>query len=428
MQICKNGVYYKIGRILNDRVYIMKKAVFYITSLLLLLLIMKFPVLFSYITLAYMLVISIIAFTYKPCKKEFAPGCSVIIPVYNESRHIYETVQSVMASDYKNFEVIIVDDGSTDDSRDWIEKAKSEYSNIKTFYCEKNGGKKHALVKGIELAENEILVTIDSDSTIAADAMTNIVRPFSDPVVGGVAGNINVKNIDEGIIPKLMDIIFVFSYEFLRSAQSQCGSVLCTPGALSAYRKSAVVPLINEWLNKTFLGKKTAIGEDRELTCMLLKQKWDVVYQESANAYTNMPVTYVNLCKMLLRWVRGDIRENILMFKYVINNVSIRSIKSIGLTFHYIIFNIGVLSPVVMLPFIVLYLIFNFVTSVFLLKYVMIMIVLWSILPMIIYIRKKSLKYSIHSITYSIFSLIFLLWIPLYAILTLNNNKWLTRK
>lgn len=224
-----------------------------------------------------------------------------------------------------------------------------------------------------------------------------------------------------------MDIIFVFSYEFLRSAQSQCGSVLCTPGALSAYRKSAVVPLIEEWLNKTFLGKKTAIGEDRELTCMLLKNKWDVVYQETANAYTNMPVTYINLCKMLLRWVRGDIRENILMFKYVVNNVSIRSIKSIGLTFHYIIFNIGVLSPVVMLPFIVLYLIFNFVTSIFLLKYVLVMIVLWSILPMIIYIRKKSLKYSIHSLTYSVFSLVFLLWIPLFAILTLNNNKWLTR-
>ena len=405
----------------------MKKAVFYITSLLLLLLIMRFPVLFSYITLAYMLIISIIAFTYKANKSEHTPGCSVIIPVFNESRHIYETVQSVMASDYKNFEVIIVDDGSTDDSRDWIEKAKSEYQNIKTFYCEKNGGKKHALVKGIELAQNEILVTIDSDSTIAPDAMANIVRPFINPQVGGVAGNINVKNIDEGIIPKLMDIIFVFSYEFLRSAQSQCGSVLCTPGALSAYRKSAVVPLVEEWLNKTFLGKKTAIGEDRELTCMLLKNKWDVVYQETANAYTNMPVTYINLCKMLLRWVRGDIRENILMFKYVVNNVSIRSIKSIGLTFHYIIFNIGVLSPVVMLPFIVLYFIFNFVTTIFLLKYVLIMIVLWSILPMIIYIRKKSLKYSIHSLTYSVFSLVFLLWIPLFAILTLNNNKWLTR-
>ena len=131
---------------------------------------------------------------------------------------------------------------------------------------------------------------------------------------------------------------------------------------------------------------------------------------------------------MLLRWVRGDIRENILMLKYILNNFSLSNVKSVGLTFHYVIFNIGVLSPIVMLPLLTVYLIFNFFTSVFLLKYVIMMIVLWSILPMIIYTRKKSLKYSFHSITYSLFSLLFLFWIPLYAILTLNNNKWLTRK
>ncbi len=405
----------------------MKQILLCIAAALLLWLIVTFPVIFSYITLAYMLVISVIAFTYKPFKDDHAPSCSVIIPVFNESRHIYETVQSVMASEYENFEVIIVDDGSTDDSRDWIEKAKAEFKNIKTYYCPQNGGKKHALAKGIELSENEILVTIDSDSTIRNDALANIVKPFANAKVGGVAGNINVKNINEGLIPRLMDIIFVFSYEFLRSAQSKCGSVLCTPGALSAYRKSAVVPLVDEWLNKTFLGKKTAIGEDRELTCMLLKTKWEVVYQESANAYTNMPITYTNLCKMLLRWVRGDIRENILMFKYVFQNASFKHIKSIGLTFHYIIFNIGVLSPIVMLPFVILYLICNFVTSVFLVKYIVLGIVLWSILPMIVYTRKKSFRYSMHSLTYSLFSMIFLIWIPLYAILTLNNNKWLTR-
>ena len=406
----------------------MRKIALCVIGALLLLLIVHFPVIFSYITLGYMLIVSVIAFTYKTFESSHAPGCSVIIPVYNESGHIYETVKSVMNSDYDNFEVIIVDDGSTDDSRDWIEKAKNEFKNIKTYYSPQNRGKKHALAKGIELAENEILITIDSDSTIKENAMRNIVKPFANEKIGAVAGNINVKNINEGIIPKLMDIIFVFSYEFLRSAQSRCGSVLCTPGALSAYRKAAVLPLVDEWLEKTFLGKKTVIGEDRELTCMLLKNKWDVVYQESANAYTNMPVTYTNLCKMLLRWVRGDIRENIMMFKYVLNNISLRNIKSIGLTFHYIIFNIGVLSPIVMLPVIIVYLIFNFLTSIFLAKYVIIMIVLWSILPMIIYTRKKSLKYSFHSLTYSLFSLIFLLWIPLYAILTLNNNKWLTRK
>ena len=103
------------------------------------------------------------------------------------------------------------------------------------------------------------------------------------------------------MIPKMMDVGFMFGFELIRSAQSLAGCVLCTPGALSAYRKSAVLPLVDEWLNKTFCGKKTVIGEDRELTCMLLKNKWEIVYQESAKAYTNMPVTYINLCKMLLR-------------------------------------------------------------------------------------------------------------------------------
>lgn len=234
----------------------MRKIALCVIGALLLLLIVHFPVIFSYITLGYMLIVSVIAFTYKTFEGSHAPGCSVIIPVYNESAHIYETVKSVMNSDYDNFEVIIVDDGSTDDSRDWIEKAKNEFKNIKTYYSPQNRGKKHALAKGIELAENEILITIDSDSTIKENAMRNIVKPFANEKIGAVAGNINVKNINEGIIPKLMDIIFVFSYEFLRSAQSRCGSVLCTPGALSAYRKAAVLPLVNEWLEKTFLGKK----------------------------------------------------------------------------------------------------------------------------------------------------------------------------
>ena len=180
----------------------MKKILLCIAALLLLALIVRYPVIFSYITLGYMLIVSVIAFTYKPFKGEHAPSCSILIPVYNESRHIYETVQSVMASDYKNFELIIVDDGSTDDSRDWIEKAKAEYVNIKTYYCPKNGGKKHALAKGIELAENEILVTIDSDSTIAPDALGKILIPFENPKVGGVAGNIerissSISNVSE---------------------------------------------------------------------------------------------------------------------------------------------------------------------------------------------------------------------------------------
>ena len=280
-------------------------------------LMINYSIIFSYFTLTYMLVIAFVAFGYKPCRVKHTPSCDVLIPAFNEGKHVYKTIKSIMKSDYPDFHVIAVDDGSKDDTRQWLQKAKEEFPAITVILCDRNRGKKHALVEAIRASHSEIIVTVDSDSTVAPDSIANLVKPFRDKKVGAVAGNICVQNLSNGLIPKLMDIIFVFSYEILRSSQSRFGVVLCTPGALSAYRRTAVEPLLPEWLKQRFLGKKTSIGEDRALTCMLLKQQWNVLYQESAKAYTNMPETYTGLCKMLLRWVRGDIRENILFAPYI---------------------------------------------------------------------------------------------------------------
>ena len=388
----------------------------------------NYSLVFSYFTLLYTLIVAFIAFSYKPCQYDHTPSCDVIIPAFNEGKHVYKTIKSVMGSDYSNLNIIVIDDGSTDDTRYYMEQAKRDFPSIKTIFLERNQGKKHALAAGIRESNSEIIVTIDSDSSVTADSIKNLVKPFKDGKVGAVAGNICVQNIDKGLIPKLMDIIFVFSYEILRSSQSQFGVVLCTPGALSAYRRSAVEPLLQTWLDQRFLGKKTTIGEDRALTCLLLKSNWLVMYQESAKAYTNMPETYVNLCKMLLRWVRGDIRENILLASHIFTHLSFRAPRSFGLAFHYIIFNIGILSPVVVSPILLGYFIIYFSNAVMMLFYMFIMILLWAIVPTLIYARKKSFLHSFHAFTYSIFSLVFLMWIPLYALLTLDNNKWLTRK
>lgn len=389
----------------------------------------NFPVAFSYFTLLNMLILAVMAFTYRPFTGKHEVSCDVIIPAFNEGRHIFETVKSVMASNYRNFRIVVIDDGSSDDTRYWIQLAEKTYPERVTALCfDQNRGKKHALAAGIGASDSEIIITIDSDSVVKEDAIENILKPFADEKVGAVAGNINVQNLDQGLIPRLMDIIFVFSYEILRSSQSQFGVVLCTPGALSAYRRSAVEPLLQTWLDQRFLGKKTTIGEDRALTCLLLKSNWLVMYQESAKAYTNMPETYVNLCKMLLRWVRGDIRENILLASHIFTHLSFRAPRSFGLAFHYIIFNIGILSPVVVSPILLGYFIIYFSNAVMMLFYMFIMILLWAIVPTLIYARKKSFLHSFHAFTYSIFSLVFLMWIPLYALLTLDNNKWLTRK
>jgi hyaluronan synthase len=390
---------------------------------------LNYALVFCGITLFYTLVTACVAYSYKPSRANHTPACDILVPAFNEGEHVYKTLRSLVHSHYSSeFRVIAIDDGSTDDTRKWMEKAQKEFPGIVTIFCDRNRGKKHALVEGIRASNSEIIVTVDSDSIVTPDSIADLLRPFRDPQVGAVAGNICVQNLRRNLLPRLMDIIFVFSYELLRSSQSCFGAVLCTPGALSAYRRTAVVPLLDEWLEQRFLGHKTTIGEDRALTCMLIKNKWKILYQETAKAYTNMPESYAGLCKMLLRWVRGDIRENILLAPYVFRNLSLFDIKSLGLAFHYIIFNIGILSPVVLSPILFSYLIFNFSYAGTMLLYMACATLLWSVLPTLIYARKKSLRYSFHAFTYSFFSLFFLMWIPLYALFTLDNNRWLTRK
>lgn len=388
----------------------------------------NFPIIFSYLTLLSVLILALMAFSYRIYTDKHNFSCDVIIPAYNEGEHIFATVKSVMESNYRNFNIIVIDDGSADDTRYWIKKAQEKYPDkVKAVLFDKNRGKKHALAAGIRESSSEIIVTIDSDSVIDKNALYNILCPFVNDSVGAVAGDICVQNLEKGIIPKIMDVIFVYSYELFRCSQSRMGSVLCTPGALSAYRRSALEPILEEWLNQKFLGSYTAIGEDRALTCMLIRNHWDIVYQESAKAYTNMPEKYKDLCKMLLRWLRGDMRENIMLTPFIIKNTSLRNLKSIGLFFHFTVFNIGTFAPAVLLPVLICYYSCYYHEFLYVLPYLAIITFIWTIMPTLIYMRKKSFKYSYHSFTYTVFTLLLISWVPAYALLTMHNNSWLTR-
>ena len=222
------------------------------------------------LTLAYFLLQSILAFFYREapdlCDKDL-PRCTVIVPAFNEGKYVATTLMSVLDSDYpaEKLEVIAVNDGSKDDTWDWICKA-ADLSNgrITTKNLLKNGGKRRALYEGIKIATGEVIVTIDSDSAITRDALRKIASPFANPAVGAVAGNIRVTNRGEGIIPKMLDVAFAFGFEFIRCAQSIIGSVLCTPGALSAYRLAAIQPLMDEWVNQTFMGRPSGMFIDVE--------------------------------------------------------------------------------------------------------------------------------------------------------------------
>src|SRR5690606_33552513 len=143
-----------------------------------------------------------------------------------------------------------------------------------------------------------------------------------------------VLNKRQGIIPKMLNVSFVFSFEFIRSAQSSLGFVLCTPGALSAYRKEAVLHCLNDWINQKFKGKTATIGEDRAMTNLILKQGYEVNFQKTAHVFTTTPTAFKTLHKMFTRWGRSNVRETLMMHQFIFNNFRLKN--KFGARFIYI--------------------------------------------------------------------------------------------
>jgi hyaluronan synthase len=391
-----------------------------------------FGLVIAVLTAVFMLFQTILVCFYKPVTEwksdKKLPGCTIIVPAYNEGRQICETIHSVMRADYPadKFEVIAINDGSGDDTWQWIEQAAAKYpSTVIAVNHQQNRGKKHALCTGIRRAKGEVIITIDSDSEIVPDALKKIVSPFTDPRVGAIAGNVRVMNLSEGCLPKMLDTAFAFGFEFMRAAQSMIHSVLCTPGALSAYRTAAVLPLLDAWQNQTFLGRPASIGEDRAITSMLIRNGWHSDFQSNAFVFTRMPVTYSGVFKMLTRWCRSDIRENIIMLDFAFFNLRHFRFSQLGLQLNVLFASVSIILPLFSIPALLLAVISVPFEACLLLATGN---VLWSTVPAFIYASRYGIRNAHWALVYGFYYLPFLSWIGVYSVLTIRNTSWITRQ
>lgn len=369
-------------------------------------------------------------FQYKPIESvsdELLPTCTVIVPAYNEGNLVYETLLSVASSDFPKhkLQILAIDDGSKDDTWYWMQKAKDKLGDqITIFQQPSNKGKRHALYRGFNLGTGEIFVTIDSDSIIKTDTLRNLVSPFiTDANCGAVAGNVRVLNNKNAILPKMLNVSFVMSFEFVRSAESQLGSVLCTPGALAAYRSTAVFKCLPEWINQKFMGQSSDIGEDRAMTNMILKQGKKVLFQRNAIVLTDVPEKYKGLYKMFIRWGRSNVRENLTMAKYVFKDF--KSDSKFGTR---LLFINQFLTIVMTYPFQLFMLFFIIVHPLLFLSSTLLGILIFASFPVVFYAKKYSAAESLWAYAYSILYTFGLFWISPYAIATAGRSGWLTRE
>lgn len=352
---------------------------------------------------------------------EELPTVTVIVPAYNEGKQVWATLKSLAVSDYPahKIQLLAIDDGSKDDTWTWMQEAKKELGD-RVSICQqpKNMGKRHALYRGFNEGTGEIFVTVDSDSIVDRDTLRNLVSPFIvDENCGAVAGNIRVLNNKKEILPKMLDVSFALSFEFVRSSESTLNSVLCTPGALAAYRATAVFGCLDEWINQTFMGQASDIGEDRAMTNMILKQGFHVLFQRNALAYTNVPEKYKGLYKMFIRWGRSNVRENIQMSKYVFTNFRKGPKAGARLLFF------SQFSRIVLCyPFVLFMLVFVLTHPLLFLSSTFVSIMVLSTFPVLFYAKRYSISESIWAYSYSILFTFGLFWITPYALATASRS------
>lgn len=232
--------------------------------------------------------------------KKYEPMVSVMIPAWNERVGIIDTIKSILLSTYRKIEIVVVNDGSTDDSDKIIKSFLSEYQetkkDIEIKYCyQENGGKGRALNTAIDMASGDILMTIDADCYVDANAVREFVEEFKNPKVMAAVGNVKIgnKNSAVGMVQYLE---FLFSFYFKR-AESLLGSIYIIGGAAGAFRR--------EVFEKVGKYSTNNITEDIELTVRLQDAGMKISYVPEAVVYTEGANDLESLKKQRLRWKRG---------------------------------------------------------------------------------------------------------------------------
>lgn len=252
-------------------------------------------------------------------KKESYPSVSFVISAKNEEGVIYDTIKSVVSSRYPSkIECIVVNDGSTDRTEEMIKQSIRDFGeDVHLISFDKHRGKREAMAEGVLAARHEVIVFVDSDSFLNSDAARIIVEHFiTDKTIGAVSGNTHVENSKVNTLTRMQSIRYAVSFDIFKTAEGMFGTVTCCPGCFSAYRKEALLPVLNTWRNQTFFGSRGTFGDDRSLTNFVLKT-WKVHYCKSALATTIVPETYKKFFKQQLRWKKSWIREGIVAASFM---------------------------------------------------------------------------------------------------------------
>jgi len=243
---------------------------------------------------------------YRPFEGDYTASTSAIIPVYHETpENLYLCVTSILENNVD--EVILAVDYRDPDNIRLAQAMEAQWERVKCLVI--NGpGKRLALAEGIKAARGRIVVLVDSDVSWTPGVLREILKPFQNPLVGGVGTRQNVRNPDSSVLRRLADWLLDLRFEHMVPVQSTYGVVSCLSGRTAAYRRALLLPILDELVYETFLGRPCIGGDDGRLTSLILRAGYQTVYQSTAQVYAEFPDSLSLALKQRLRWARNSFR------------------------------------------------------------------------------------------------------------------------
>jgi biofilm PGA synthesis N-glycosyltransferase PgaC len=253
-------------------------------------------------------------------KSPTMPLVSVLLPAFNEAERIGKTLESILASSYPNMEVIVIDDGSTDETLAVASSFAGEHNGVRVRVLRKpNGGKSTALNLGFRESHGVLVMCVDADSRLEHNAVRRLAAVFQDPGVGAAAGQVRVRNRGS-LLTRLQALEYVLMNGIPRLAQSNFAHVLIAPGPVAMFQRSVLREIWSRWggaeseegrpISQYVAGpwEHDTFAEDCDVTLNTLLLGKRVIFEPAAISYTTSPNWLLPLLNQRYRWTRGNIQ------------------------------------------------------------------------------------------------------------------------
>lgn len=337
---------------------------------------------------------------------------TIIVPVFNEERLIQNTLNKILGQKgYSGqWQIIVINDGSSDKSLSKIQDFSYTNPNtIELIDLIKNEGKKSALILGFNRAIHDVIITIDSDTILDEDSVVRLYNSLGKNYAA-VCGYSKVLNKKDSILTRIQNFEYFISHELFKSFENRYDLIQCCPGCFTAYRKSSIEPIMDQFKESQIFSFPVDYGEDRYLTALLLSRGEKISYDRNAIVHTEVPVSLKAFVVQRKRWIKSWFVNTIFLFA---------QIRMFPMTYRcYLVlsfvFNILIISY---LPLIVLHILTG---NSLLLLYSLLIIFTYMLFELV-----TSKKVSVvMSILYLLLTIIIYSWLTLLALFNLKDRSW----